>query len=110
MKNVFLKHKLILSVICICLIYYTICPTIYAMGPEEIMDYYGNIEYIGKDSYGYYNNCAYIKPENHSDISIEKDVYSDKSSCFYIHKNSHLNTYDSQNSFDKFCIKLHWYS
>ena len=41
-------------------------PTVaFAAGPsvEEVTDYYGNIEYVGKDPYGYYHNP---RPQQHT--------------------------------------------
>jgi hypothetical protein len=33
------------------------CPTVaFALTPEEVIDYYGDIEFIGKDPYGHFHD------------------------------------------------------
>jgi hypothetical protein len=53
--------KCVVVIICSSLLFVVLYniffPTVaFAMGPEEVIDYYGNIEYAGRDPYGYYHN------------------------------------------------------
>jgi len=49
------------------------CPTVaFATGPEEFIDHYGNVEYVGRDPYGYYHDPAITKKgENTMGTSID---------------------------------------
>jgi len=62
--------KCVIAIICssflFIVLYYLFFPTIaFAAGPpiEEVTDYYGNVEYVGRDPYGYYHNP---RPQQHT--------------------------------------------
>jgi len=103
------------------------CPTVaFATGPEEFIDHYGNVEYVGRDPYGYYHDPAITKKgENTMGTSIdvsktqdnygtkppyEKDWYEGKKLSSYMFRDNHGYPYNSYSLYDKFRIKLHWYS
>lgn len=104
---------------------FVFCPTVvFALSPEEITDYYGNTEYIGKDPYGYFHNPTFNKGESiiatTTDISrvqdfygaeppYERDWYSGKKSSSYMYQGNHTYPYNSYSLSDKFRIRLHWY-
>lgn len=79
MLTTFTKYKSFLFILLLCffnLLAFIVCPTtIYAMGPEEVIDYYDSVEYIGKDPYGYYNNPAHNKIIIYPDVKPKSHTY-----------------------------------
>jgi hypothetical protein len=44
---------------------FVFCPSVaFATGPEEVIDHDGNVEYIGKDPYAYYNEPMKVGTSN----------------------------------------------
>jgi hypothetical protein len=82
-KYCFDRLKFIIIVLCSSLLFIVLYniffPTVaFAIGPEEIIDHYGNIEYVGKDPYGHFHN--YVKSGGNNivtsqDISKVGDQY-----------------------------------
>jgi hypothetical protein len=60
LKFIYFDYRaLLLIFIFIYFVYFSIFPQeAFAMDPHTISDQYGNSEYVGKDSYGHFNNPA----------------------------------------------------
>ena len=87
------------------------CPTVaFAAQPpiEEVTDYYGNIEYVGKDAYGYYNDPAIDTTRGTARLAVRNTITSQVQDV--INTQGDYYSYDSYSLYDKFRIKLHWYS
>ena len=92
------------------------------LGPDEIINYYGNTEYIGKDPYGYFHDPTFtqrgesviitsidavkVQDSYGTQPPYERDWYSGKESSLYT-DSAHYQ--GSCNLYDKFRIRLHWY-
>jgi len=84
-------YNLVRFILIIFLLYFSLiiflfifCPTVaFATGSEEFIDHYGNVEYVGRDSYGYYHDPAITKKGENTmatsiDISKTQDTYGTK--------------------------------
>jgi hypothetical protein len=102
-KNYFDLFKIILLlftiIFCVFLLYNILFPhEVFAMSPPRdfIEDYYGNKEYTGKDSYGYFNQV--LKPKHSSNISgldnnttVQKYSYQNVNNPYTYTKNPDYN-------------------